>query len=124
MVSGDDSLCQEVGSRIPNCALASVKISLGLQNACSLTPAAAHKLIARKVEEGLTCCSQIAPFILPPPFTLNFSNRNPQKLELENSLEGDDIWLLMHAACNKVYAHFGNEDAVDDRSYRWPPNAN
>lgn len=123
MVSGDDLLCREIGERILGCALAPVKISLGLQNACALSPLAARELIAGKVGEGISRRSQIAPFILRGPFRLNLSDRDPTKMELKQSLEGDDIWTLMHAACNQIYARFGNNDAVDDRSFRWPPNA-
>lgn len=121
MTSGDDLLCREVGEKIPGCALAPVKTSLGLQNACTLAPVAARRLIAEKVQEGVSNRRQIAPFVLKGPFTLNLADRDPAKHELADALEGDDIWDLMHAVCNRVFARFGNADAIDDRSFRWPP---
>lgn len=123
MTSGDNLLCEEVGGAIPGCALAPVKISLGLQNACALAPAAAHRLIAQKVKEGVENRGKIAPFILPGPYRLNLADRDPEMRELKEPLEGDNIWELMHATCNALYARFGNDDAVDDRTFRWPPRA-
>ncbi len=121
MVSGDDLLCKEVEQKIEGCALAPVKTSLGLQNACTLSPAASRKLIGEKVREGITNRTHTRPFVLPDPFRLNVADRDPAKPELEQPLEGDDIWKLMHAVCNRTYAKFGNTDAVDDRTFRWPP---
>lgn len=121
MTSGDDLLCQEVAQKIPGCALAPVKTSLGLQNACCLAPVAARRMIAEKVTEGLANRSQIEPFVLKGPFTLNLADRDPAQPQLEHPLEGDNLWELMHAVCNKVFARFGNSDAIDDRSFRWPP---
>lgn len=121
MTSGDDLLCQEVGEKIPGCALAPVKTSLGLQNACTLAPVAARRLIGEKVLEGVANRQSIAPFVLPGPFTLNLADRNPAEPQLEHPLEGDNVWDLMHAVCNQVFARFGNTDSIDDRSFRWPP---
>lgn len=122
MVSGDDLLCKEVATRIGGCATAAVKTSLGLQNACSLSPVASRKLIAEKVHEGVANRAHIHPFVLTGPFRLNVADRDPAKPELKQSLEGADIRELMHAVCNRTYAKFGNNDAVDDCSFRWPPN--
>lgn len=122
MVSGDDLLCKEVGKKIPGCALAPVKTSLGVQNACALVPAAARKLIGEKVREGITNRAGIRPFALPGPYRLNVADRDPAKPELDHPMEGENLWDLMHAVCNRVWAKFGNADAVDDRSFRWPPN--
>lgn len=121
MVSGDNLLCKEVGERIPGCALAPVKTSLSLQNACALAPVAARQLIGEKVREGIEKRKRIPLFILPGPFRLNVADRDPAKPELEQPLEGDDIGELMHAVCNQRWARFGNVDSIDDRSFRWPP---
>ncbi len=121
MVSGDNFLCDEVEAKIPGCALAPVKTSLGLQNACSLSPRAAHRLIAEKVQEGVSNRSKISPYTLPAPYKLQVVDRDPDQPQPATPMEGDNIWELMHAVCNHLYANFGNQDAIDDRSFRWPP---
>ncbi len=121
MVSGDDCLCKEVGEKVPGCALAPVKTSLGLQNACALSPRAAHRLIADKVCEVVRGRGTIQAYKLPPPYNLSMADRDPADRHPAKPMTGDDIWELMHAVCNKVWANFGNGDAVDDRSFRWPP---
>lgn len=121
MVSGDNFLCEEVQSKIPGCALAQVKTSLGLQNACSMSPRASHKLIAEKVREGVRNRANILPYKLPSPYKLQVVDRDPAKPNPPVPMEGDNIWELMHAVCNSVGARFGNRDAIDDRSFRWPP---
>lgn len=121
MVSGDDFLCREVEEKIPGCASAAVKVSLGLQNACTLSPRAARRLIAGKVLQGIQSRDKIKPYKLPPPYRLCLADRNPDDRRPEEPVAGDDIWQLMHTVCNRVWANYGNKDAVDDRSYRWPP---
>lgn len=122
MVSGDDKIAEEVTTRIPNSVAAVVKTALGLQNACTLTPAVACDLIAEKVKEAVQKRDQIQPLRFKGPFKLNLCDRDPALQALAEPQEGDEIFELMHRTCNAAWANFGNQDVVDDRSFRWPKN--
>lgn len=120
MVSGDDYLTAEVVEKIPGCATAVVKQSLGLQNTCSVVPSVAHQLIAAAVHDGVSRRKEIAPLRFKGPFKLNVCDRDPAKPALPTALEGHDLFELMHRVCNTAWSNFGNDDAIDDRSFRWP----
>lgn len=81
MVSGDDKLCDEVTEKIPNCVAAAVKQSLGIQSACSLTPAAAQDLIREKVLEGVAQKNSVSPLTYKRPFKLNVSDRTQPRIQ-------------------------------------------
>lgn len=119
-VSGDQYLCEEVRQAIPGCRTAEVKQSLSLQNSCSLHPERARELIRERVLEGLQERRSVTIPRLAAPLRLNVSDRDPARKELAEDLQGDCLWTLMHEACNRLYAHFGQEVAIDDRSWRYP----
>ncbi|HWL54546.1 MAG TPA: M55 family metallopeptidase [Chthoniobacteraceae bacterium] len=119
-ISGDQWICSEIREVVPGCRTAEVKQSLSLQNACTLHPVAAQALIYERVLDGLRHRAEIAPPTLATPIRLNVSDRDPQKKALPEDLEGDCLWTLMHEACNRNYAHFGEPVSVDDRSWRYP----
>ena len=118
-ISGDDKIAAEVKSKIPGCETAIVKQGLGPQNACSLIPAKAQEIIADKVKAGLAKRGEITPFKLQGPFKLNVSNRDPDKKELTEDAEGNDLWTLMHDVC-LCFGNKWNDQSIDDHSWRYP----
>ncbi len=118
-ISGDNKIALEVNEKIPGCETAIVKDGLAAQNACSLIPARACELIAEKVKAGLAERHNIKPFRLKGPFKLNISDRDPDKKELENDMEGDDLWNLMHEVCSIFGPKWGDQ-SIDDHSWRFP----
>ncbi|MCK5845350.1 MAG: M55 family metallopeptidase [Victivallales bacterium] len=118
-ISGDNKIAEEITSKIPECETAVVKEGLAPQNACSLIPKRACELITEKVALGLNSRTEIAPFKLEGPYKLNVSNRNPEIKELENDMEGDDLWALMHDTC-AVFGNKWGDQSIDDRSWRYP----
>ena len=120
-VSGDDKIAKEVKLKIPGCETAIVKQSLGPQNACSLIPLQACKLIAEKVKAGLKNLKNIKPFKLQGPYKLNVSDRDPKVKALEKDTEGDNLWNLMHDTCS-IFGNKWGDQSIDDRKWRFPDN--
>lgn len=119
-VAGDDKIAAEVAEKIPGCETAVVKYGLAAQNACSLIPARACELIAEKVKAGLEKRRTIKPLrLLPAPFKLNVSDRDPAVKELKQDMEGHDFWQLMHDVC-RCFGNKWGEQSIDDRSWRYP----
>jgi D-amino peptidase len=118
-ISGDDKIAAEVNSKIPGCETAVVKQGLAAQNACSLIPPRACKLIAEKVRAGLENREKIRPFKLEGPYKLNVSDRDPARKELDKDTEGDDLWTLMHDTC-RVFGNKWGDQSIDDHSWRFP----
>jgi D-aminopeptidase len=118
--SGDDKVCAEFEAKIPACETVTVKWGLAAQNARSLMPAAARERIHAGVCRGLERRADIPPYKIPGPYRLNLSDRNPEEKAFPEDVAGADLWETFHRAVNSMpYGHFG-EDALDDRSYRWP----
>ena len=118
-VSGDDKIAKEVKLKIPGCETAIVKQSLGSQNACSLIPLQACKLIAEKVKAGLKNLKNIKPFKLQGPYKLNVSDRDPKVKALEKDTEGDNLWNLMHDT-SLIFGNKWGDQSIDDRKWRYP----
>ena len=118
-VSGDDKIAAEVNSKIPGCETAIVKESFGAQNACSLVPSMACKLIAEKVKAGLQKRKRIRPFKLQGPYKLNVSDRDPKVKALEKDTKGDNLWNLMHDTC-RIFGNKWGDQSIDDHSWRFP----
>jgi D-amino peptidase len=119
-VSGDDQICREVNDKIPACETVVVKWGIAAQNARSLMPAAACERIYRGVTAGLQRAADIPPYVIPGPYRLNISDRDPEVTIFPEDIAGDDLWETVHRALNSTtYGHYG-QDAIDDRSYRWP----
>lgn len=119
-LSGDQHICKEIRDAIPLCRTAVVKESLSLQNCCTRHPAIAQEIIYQETLAGLQNRHHIIPPTLPAPFKLNVSDRDPGVKAFEEDLEGSDLWVLMHRACNLNFARYGTPVAVDDRAWRYP----
>ncbi len=121
-VSGDDRVCAEVREKIPRAEAVTVKWGIAAQNARSLMPQEACERIYDGVCAGLTRRQEIPPLVIPGPYRLNISDRDPGKMILPKDVEGEDFWETVHRALNRTgYGHYG-EDATDDGSFRWPPD--
>jgi D-amino peptidase len=118
-ISGDDKIAAEINAKIPGCETAVVKEGFAAQNACSLIPSRACEVIAEKVKAGLAKLDTIKPFKLAGPYKLNVSNRDPEKKELEQDTEGDDLWALMHDTC-LIFGNKWGDQSIDDGSWRYP----
>ena len=119
-VSGDDKVCAEVAQKIPEAETVAVKCGISAQNARSLVPEAACRLIYERVRRGLERRDRIPPFCIPGPYRLNISDRNPKEKMLPHDMEGASLWETAHRAMNQTpFGHYG-EDPIDDRSWRWP----
>jgi D-aminopeptidase len=119
-VTGDQAICAEAAARIPAVSTAVVKWGIGAQNARSLVPAEAREVIYAAVRAGLERRAVIAPFVIPGPFRINLSDRDPRRLMFPAEVTGDDLWETVHRALNThAGGHFG-ENPLDDRSFRWP----
>lgn len=69
MVSGDDKLCAEAKSFLPNVVTAEVKKGLNCQGAILLPPEKAHKLIHDKAMEAVKKLPLMKPFVISAPVT-------------------------------------------------------
>lgn len=118
-VTGDDKVCAEIQDKIPGCEAAVVKWGIAAQNARTLVPAVARELIYQAVRRGLARREQIPPFVIPGPYRLNVSDRDPAVRLMPEDAVGEDFWEVAHRAMNSYGNHFG-EDPLDDRSFRWP----
>ncbi len=119
-VSGDDKICAEVTGAIPGIHAAVVKWGIAGQNARSLMPRAAQRLIYDGVTQALKDRRNIQPYTLAGPFAVNISNRDPAERILPEDVSGDELWETVHRALNTTsYGHFG-QDPLEDGSYRWP----
>lgn len=70
MASGDDKIGAELLAKMPDLEFAQVKKAVSPYLACSMIPAAACKLIYRKVSEGLARRKEIKPYKVQGPVEL------------------------------------------------------
>lgn len=88
MISGDDAACAEVTKVVGNIETAVVKKSLGFHSAMTLTPEASYKLIAEKVKAGLARRTEIKPFTLTRPVTVDVGFKHYLPAEVLAYLKG------------------------------------
>lgn len=67
MVSGDDKLCAEAKSFLPDVVTAEVKKGLAVFGGMLLPPGRAHELLRQKAIEAVKSFGKIKPYIIPKP---------------------------------------------------------
>ena len=117
--SGDDKLCAEVQSLIPECEVGVVKHGVDCQTCRTVTPERARQIITDGVRRGVERREAIPPLKIPGPYRLNLSDRDPSVMAFDEDVAGDDLWETMHRAVNKGYGHYG-EHTIDDKTWRYP----
>lgn len=67
MVSGDDKVCAEVKSFLPNVVTAEVKKGLSREGAMLLPPNKAHELLRSKAKEAVANFENVKPYVVQKP---------------------------------------------------------
>ncbi len=82
MISGDDAAIAEVRGTVGNIEAAETKRNLGFHSANTLTPQAAASLIRQRVEAGLRRRTEMKPYRVNGPVTVDVSFKNYMPAEV------------------------------------------
>lgn len=82
MVSGDDAICQEVTTTMPQCEPAIVKQAISYHSANSLAPADAIDVLRSSTRRAIDRRREIKPSVLSGPVTMDLTLKNHRPTEL------------------------------------------
>lgn len=82
MISGDDQIVAETKQRLGPIEGAVVKRAVGFHSAATLTPEAGQALIRQHAKTGITRRSEMRPYAMTKPITLEVSFKNYRPVEL------------------------------------------
>jgi D-amino peptidase len=82
MVSGDDAICQEVTTTMPQCEPAIVKQAISYHSANSLAPADAIDVLRSSTRRAIDRRREIKPSVLSGPVTMDLTFKNHRPTEL------------------------------------------
>lgn len=82
MISGDDAICDEVASSLPQCEPAVVKQAISYHSADSLTPTDAIDVLRAATRRAANRRSEIKPVVLSGPVTMDLTFKNHRPTEL------------------------------------------
>jgi D-amino peptidase len=123
-VSGDQVLTAEMKEKNPDIETAVVKHAYAPFCCRSVLPDKAQEMIYEGVKKGLERLSEIPPYKLKGPFTLNLLDSEghipPLKPILEKAVEGDTITDVFYKAVNDFPWNSFGKNIID--YYRYPSN--
>jgi D-amino peptidase len=82
MISGDDAICQEVSTTMPQCETAIVKQAISYHSANSLTPTDASDALRSATHRAIERRHEIKPSSLHGPITMDLTFKNHRPTEL------------------------------------------
>jgi D-amino peptidase len=82
MISGDDQIVAETKQRLGNIEGAAVKRAIGFHSAATMTPEAGQALIRQHAKAAITRRSEMRPYTVTKPLTLEVSFKNYRPVEL------------------------------------------